>query len=134
MQRRSRAAAVCVAAVVVVGGVFAVRYLVLSRDRLLTLQGTITRLDSETRRVSIEFAHPRNGKHVEFAREVPPDCEIQINGQPAQLSDLRAGDTARVKAIWNKHTKQGKPLSVEVSRATGKEPGGAGAGSSAGLS
>lgn len=62
-----------------------------------TLSGAvITQLDVAARTAEIEFIHPKTGDSVRLSGRVPPACEIQVNGLPATLAELRVGDMVDV--------------------------------------
>jgi hypothetical protein len=82
---------VCVAAV----GWETVRRI--GRAQIRTVEGTIVQIDAATRQGAIEVVHPKTGKLLRIEGFVPPDCDIQIDGQPAGLGDLRVGEKARVE-------------------------------------
>lgn len=67
------------------------------RPKVHTVEGTIVQLDPESRRATIEIRHPRTGQLIDVRGEVPADCEIHIDGQPASLADLKLGERARVQ-------------------------------------
>ncbi len=61
------------------------------------VEATITFVDPTERRASIETTHPRSGAAIEVDGEIPPECTITINGEPADLGDLHIGDSAVVR-------------------------------------
>jgi hypothetical protein len=70
----------------------------LAQPRIYTLKSaTITKMDAERRTGEVEFVHPKSGQTMRVtAANIPPDCEISINGVPATLADVRVGDTVAV--------------------------------------
>ena len=55
---------------------------------------------------------------MEMRSEVPPECEILVNGEVATLDRLEVGDRADVKAEFLKGGKNPiRPLSIHVRRA-----------------
>jgi hypothetical protein len=80
----------------VAGGVVLLRIRSAS-PKVREVEATITFVDPSARRASIETTHPKSGAAVEVNGEVPPECTITINGQPADLADLRVGDSAVVR-------------------------------------
>jgi hypothetical protein len=80
--------------VVAMVGITVVRRLTRERDRTIT--ATILAIDPQARTASIEFVHPKTGKTLELEGRVPEECDIQIDGRPAKLSDLRVGERAEV--------------------------------------
>lgn len=81
--------------VAIVLGVGVVRYV--TAGQVHTIYGTITRIDVQTRKASIEYVHPKTGRTLQIDGTVPRDCDIQIDGEPASLSDLRVGEQAEVE-------------------------------------
>lgn len=61
------------------------------------VEATITFVDPVARRASIETTHPKSGAAVEVNGEVPSECMITVNGEPADLADLQVGDVAIVR-------------------------------------
>ena len=78
---------------------------------------TVTKLDAAKRSGEIEFVHPKSGQAMTVtAKEIPADCQISINGNPATLADVRVGDTVGVRGlIYADHTV--KPQRIRVTRA-----------------
>lgn len=70
-------------------------YALRPRDR--TVHGTVLALDPATRTATLRFVQRRTGKVYEWTRKVPTECQITLNGQPAQLADLRPGDEVDVR-------------------------------------
>jgi hypothetical protein len=60
--------------------------------------GTIRSLDLASRRATLEVILPATGATRQLEGEVPVGCKIEINGKPANLEDLRVGDTVQVRA------------------------------------
>jgi hypothetical protein len=112
-----------IAVVVVVLGVSAVQ-IIQTKLAVIEVDGTITHIDLPSRSATLEFINPRNGKLVEIAGPVPPECTIELNGKPADVDEIVVGDQARVRVRWNKKTKRAIPVAVWVTRA-GPPPGGA---------
>lgn len=73
----------------------------LARPREYELKSaTITKLNTATRSGEIEFIHPKSGRTQKVsAQHIPEDCEVLINGQPAELSDVQVGDTVAVRGL-----------------------------------
>jgi hypothetical protein len=115
MDKRKKTVLVVVVAVAVLGGLTVAQSL-LSGPREEGVDGTITYVDPETRTATLEFISPRNGKQMEMKGTVPPECEILLNGMPAKMEDIKAGDKAHVTARWDKKTKEAVPLKVTVTR------------------
>lgn len=82
-----------VAVAIIVVAVVVVRRFTAVHD----VKGTITYLDPARRVASVEVIDPANGKTREFRGFAADDCVVIINGQPAQLTDLRLGDTAQIR-------------------------------------
>ncbi len=91
---RPRVAVLAIVAVaIVVAAVVVVRHFAAIHD----VKGTITYLDIAQRVASVEVIDPANGRTREFRGTAADDCVVTINGQPAQLTDLRVGDTAQMR-------------------------------------
>lgn len=86
------AAFVVIAAVVVICG-YGYRMM---RPIEREVSGRIVAIDAASRRAELEFAHPKTGQIIRLAGDVPPDCEVRIDGRPAELADLRPGDNVVV--------------------------------------
>lgn len=86
--------------------------------REVEVEGTVTWVDAENREASLEFVNPLNGELMEKKADVPEECELKLNGQPAELSDFRAGDQAEIKVLFLRKEKKIIPLSVGVKRET----------------
>jgi len=69
----------------------------LPRSQVRTIRGTITRIDVENRTATITYLHPRTGQNREIPGIVPEHCEISIDGESAELSELRVGEQAEVE-------------------------------------
>jgi hypothetical protein len=65
-------------------------------EQVRTINATIVSIDAVNRTASIAFVHPKTGQTLELKGSVPPECDIQINGKPAQMSDLKSGERAEV--------------------------------------
>jgi hypothetical protein len=89
--------------------------------KVFTVPGTVTHIDVEGRKAGLEFISPIDGKRAEKLAEIPPDCEITLNGAPAEMEDIRPGDSAKVTARYNRKKKLIVPLSVEVTRTAAEE-------------
>jgi hypothetical protein len=116
MSKQKRTILWIVGIVGAVGALSAYQY-VQTRVMVLEVNGTITHLDAQTRKASLEFVSPRNGKLTEMSCEVPPECTLQLNGAPAALEEFKAGDRADVTVRWDRKKKLAVPLSVNVERA-----------------
>jgi hypothetical protein len=121
-QKRTRAVVAIIGIVVLVAlGGGGVRRLLHTEVR--TVSGTVTRIDPAARVASIQIVHPKTGQTITIDGRVPPDCDIQIDQQPAALHDLRVGDAVTVEGTvhWDRTVSANW---VRVSRAA---PGSAGA-------
>lgn len=54
----------------------------------------ITRVDAEKSELGAEFVHPKDGKTYPLVAHIDDECRITIDGKPAELADLRVGDSA----------------------------------------
>jgi hypothetical protein len=86
------------------------------------IEGTITWLDPEERRASMEFIVPWKGEFVEITADVPEDCPITMDGEPVEMNEIRPGDVATITAKYNKKQKILRPVSVEVEGTDRPEP------------
>lgn len=100
-------------------GVFWSYQAIYARLSVFEVDGKITQIDAAKRTASLEFKSPRDGTQREVNCEVPEDCELMIDGEPASVGEFRVGDKARVKARWDKKNKQVVPMSVRVDRTGG---------------
>ena len=67
-------------------------------EKVHEVTGTIKHFDPAERTASIEFIDPTNGVTRVLDGVASADCVVMINEQPAQLTDVREGDTATIKA------------------------------------
>jgi hypothetical protein len=58
---------------------------------------TLTMIDAAKGSAEIEFVHPKSGRKLKLTGTMAPGCQILIDGQPAQLADVRVGDVADLK-------------------------------------
>ncbi len=84
--------------------------------RKLDVDGTITYIDLSSRSAGLEYDSPRNGQLREIAGKIPEDCDILLNGSPATLDDLRVGDRASIKVLWDTEKAQLQTVAVSVTR------------------
>jgi hypothetical protein len=84
--------------------------------RKLDVDGTITYIDLSSRSAGLEYVSPRNGQLREIAGKIPEDCDILLNGSPAALDDLRVGDRASIKVLWDTEKAQLQAVAVSVTR------------------
>ncbi len=126
MTKRSKTIA-GIAAIVVIAAIISVAQvsdLLSPNEVVFEVDGTITYIDLAAMEATWEGINPRNGNLVEITAPVPPECEVYLNGKPAKMEAIRAGDRAKIKARWNRTTKRAIPLSVRVERPV-PAPGGA---------
>jgi len=71
------------------------------KQKLREVEGTILDIDVASRTASLEFTHPKSGQLFTVSGILPVHCDIQIDGQPAKLTDLRVGETARVGGTFD---------------------------------
>ncbi len=107
---------IVIAIAVLIGVVVGVARQFVGGKRVYTVEGVITYLEPETRMAGFEFKHPRDGSLREKTAKVPADCEILLNGKPAEMKDLKVGDRGKVVGSWTKRTKELIPLSVRINR------------------
>lgn len=103
---------------VVVAGVVLWQVLRMTRPRPFTVRSArIAALDVATRSGEIEFIHPKSGRRTTVtARNIPPDCEITIDGRPADVSELRVGDAVAVRGLFYPYDQSARPQAVYVTR------------------
>lgn len=115
MKKRDKIIIVAVAAVVILA---VVGYMVLPNFIASMiprqLEGKIVWIDYDTREMSLEFIHPRSGTLREFTHAIPEDCEIRVDDEAVELSDLRVGDEVVVEGMHNRRTKEIRVLSITV--------------------
>lgn len=85
---------VLVVIVLIIGGVTYYRQMSKMTTREIT--GRVLAIDVASRKAAMEFTHPKTGKTFQLDGHVPPECDIQIDGKPAQLTDLKVGETIDV--------------------------------------
>ncbi len=91
------------------------------RELVRTITGTILSIDATGRTASIAFVHPKTGQTHELTGRVPPECDIQINGQPAQMTDLKIGE--RIEVNGTLHSDNSISANwVHVTRGSGTLP------------
>jgi len=102
--------------IVVIGILTSGYFFLAGESQNYTIKGTVTWLDVPNHRASFEYISPRKGTLREMTSQINPDCDIQINGQKASLSDLKPGDVALINARVNKKQKDVQPLFIRVER------------------
>ncbi len=105
-----------VVVVVFVAGLALVTRLANPDIRVFVVEGTITWLNAAERKMSIQYTSPRKRKLREKTADVPEDCEIILDGKPASLGDLKAGDLIELKVEYQKSTKKLRPIWGKVNR------------------
>lgn len=108
--------------VVILAAVCIVVALCVPHEQVRTVIGTITHINLATRTATIEFIHPKSGRTLAIDGTAPPDCDIRIDGQPAQLTDLRIGEEVEVEgtihgdmtitANWVRVARAGRPATT----------------------
>jgi hypothetical protein len=83
-----------------------------------TVEGIVSHIDLSTRTAAIELIQKKTGLPIEVSSQVPPNCDIRIDGRPADLADLRVGQRVRVHARL--HTD--RTITVEWVRAESDRP------------
>ncbi|HSW46813.1 MAG TPA: hypothetical protein VLM89_14730 [Phycisphaerae bacterium] len=104
---------VVVTVVAVVAVRFALRY---AASTVVTVPGKIVEFDPVARTATFEFIRPKTGEVTRLSGDVPEDCEIQIDGRPAGLADVKVGDAATITARVTEGNRAW-PLKVKVRRA-----------------
>lgn len=90
----------------------------LMRPRAFNVRSaTITRIDPARRSGEVEFIHPKSGQLTIVAAEnIPEDCEIEIDGHPATVDDVRVGDTVAITGMFYPQNQSAVPRSIHVTR------------------
>jgi hypothetical protein len=90
----------------------------LTRPRPFTIKSAkITKLDVAARSGEIEFTHPKSGCPTTVeARNIPPECEITVEGRPADVTALRVGDTVAVSGTFYPRDQSARPQAIHVTR------------------
>ncbi len=96
---RSRVLLIVIAALVVLGWLY---YRESTQAVHRSISGTVTAIDTSTRRVSIRVVHPKTGQQIELTGEVPNECQILIDGKSSTLADVRVGDIADAEGVLTK--------------------------------
>ena len=83
-------------------------------------RGIITKVDYASRRGSLKFVHPKTNDSIEVEGEITPDCAIEIDGKPGQITDVRVGDNAVVRVS----VRSGSVIvsGLKISRAPATQP------------
>ncbi len=83
-------------------------------------RGVITKVDYATRKGSLKFVHPKTNDSIEVEGEITPDCAIEIDGKPGQITDIRIGDSAIVRVA----VRSGKAIvsGLKITRIPGSQP------------
>lgn len=78
------------------------------------VEGTITKLDLETRTASLEIMHPKTGKPIEIEGEVAVDCLILRDGQQITMADLSPGEVISASGLLYPMSRRIVATKVEV--------------------
>lgn len=118
MSKRAKIIAISVGLVVVVA-LFSVKPIIkaLRYAVPVTVDGVITHVDVEKRKASAEFEGPWDGELKNRTANVPPDCEITLNGKAVPLEAIRAGDQAQIRGKMIRDTKEIELFWVHATRA-----------------
>lgn len=86
--------------------------------RVRTIPGTIMKIDTANRRLTLRYLHEKSGVHREVEGDVLPDTEIFINGKLSPLSDLKIGERAVIQGRIEKTATSTKiyALKIDVTR------------------
>lgn len=99
----------------VLGGGVVYRY---SQPIEREVEGRIVTLDAAARTATLEFKHPKTGESITLAGDVTPTCDIRIDGQAAQLADLKVGEKVKVKGRMYRLSNEVHAERVTANRAT----------------
>lgn len=97
--KRSRKLLVAVVVVASIGGLgfYAWRWM---QPRHASVDVTIVSLDAATRSGIVSFVHPKSGERYELRGELAPECEILVDGQPAEIGALKPGERGRADGMF----------------------------------
>ncbi len=98
-QRVSRRGFIIIAAFAGFAILIAVLSLRGSPEKVRTVSGRVVSMDTTLRTASLEIVHPKTGETLHLEGHVPLDCNIFIDGRPASLAELRAGERVDVEGI-----------------------------------
>lgn len=87
-----------------------------SIPRHASLTGTISSLNVEGRSGVLQVIHPKTGEPLELRGKLAADCEVVVNGAPAPLSDLAAGDRVKVEGLFYR---DGSIVATRVAKLSG---------------
>jgi hypothetical protein len=87
-------------------------------EKLRTISGRITSIDTNSRTASLEFVHPKTGETLRLHGQVPLDCDIRIDDRPATLAELQPGERVEVEGIVHRDRTL-SAIRVRVSRSAG---------------
>jgi hypothetical protein len=87
--------------------------------KTVTLLGTVQRIDLVNARVQISYYSEKNDKNVTAEVVATPETEIFINGELAQLADVKVGERAEGEAVV---TRQGDRQVITVTRVRIERP------------
>jgi len=68
------------------------------KPHYVTVTGTLVEVDPDARTATLKFVHPKSGKPMTVKGQVPPDCQILIDGKPQPFDALKSGSEATVEA------------------------------------
>lgn len=83
-------------------------------------RGVITKVDYASRKGSLKFVHPKTNDSIEVEGQITPDCTIEIDGKPGQITDIRVGDSAVVRVAL----RSGNVIvsALKITRSPGTQP------------
>ncbi|MGD8453353.1 MAG: hypothetical protein PVJ57_16190 [Phycisphaerae bacterium] len=99
--KRKTRVIIAVIGIVVIVAVTAMVARRMLRSKKYTVTGTIVRVDLTTRTAAMAVVHPKTGQTLEIEGRVPPECPIWIDEEPADLEDLRVGETVQVEGVMS---------------------------------
>ena len=83
-----------------------------------TIPGTIMKIDTAKRRLTLRYMHEKSGVHREVEGDVLPDTEIFINGKLSTLADIKIGERAVIQGRIEKTADSTKisALKIDITR------------------
>jgi hypothetical protein len=69
----------------------------MTKSSVREVDGQIISIDPAARTARLTVHHPKTGATIELAGDVPPDCDIRIDGRPARFDELSVGESVHVR-------------------------------------
>lgn len=86
--------------------------------KVRTIPGTIMKVDTANRRLTLRYVHEKSGGHREVEGDVLPETEIFINGKLSTLADIKIGERAVIRGRIEKKADSTKisALKIDITR------------------